>query len=126
MFEDEVSLVNDEQLPDEADAQVEQMSSTDGADADTIASTMVAPAATQPRGYEVSSSMTHISYANEKEAAVISRILAKLVDEGDLRIADIGVTSPYNGQVGLLVDLFRERDWIRQHVPRRTSHTQVS
>ena len=53
---------------------------------------------------EVSSDGT--SRLNRDEAAVVVRVVEALLAGGDIEPKDIGVVTPYNGQVRLLTDLF--------------------
>jgi regulator of nonsense transcripts 1 len=46
------------------------------------------------------------SRVNRDEAGWVVRIVEQLLEAGDLQPSDIGVVSPYNGQVQLLTDLF--------------------
>ncbi len=48
------------------------------------------------------------SRLNRDEAGWVVRIVQGLLEPGDLSAADIGVVSPYNGQVRLLIDMFEE------------------
>ncbi len=46
------------------------------------------------------------SRVNRDEAGWVVKIVEQLLEAGDLKPSDIGVVSPYNGQVQLLTDLF--------------------
>lgn len=48
------------------------------------------------------------SRRNRDEAALVYSIVSNLIEPGDLHPSDIGVISPYNGQVRLLQELFDE------------------
>ena len=47
------------------------------------------------------------SWMNEGEALVVNRYIMRLLDAG-VRLADVGILTPYAGQVGILRDLLKE------------------
>ena len=64
-------------------------------------------------GSSVVPGQTATSYFNEEEAREVERVVNSLLQpEGSLRPGDIGVVSPYSGQVRLLADRFKQRGWI--------------
>lgn len=64
-------------------------------------------------GSSVVPGQTATSYFNEEEAEeVVSIVESLLQPRGSLQRGDIGVVSPYSGQVCLLADRFKQKGWI--------------
>jgi len=51
---------------------------------------------------------------NMEEAKIIYSIINQIVEKGDISVADIGVISPYSGQVKLLTDIFNQNNGIKK------------
>jgi regulator of nonsense transcripts 1 len=64
------------------------------------------------QGFEMRSKSVNASFINQAEAAVAVSIIEELLRHGDVPGSEIGVISPYNGQVRLLIDVFRTRGWV--------------
>jgi superfamily I DNA and/or RNA helicase len=70
-------------------------------------------------GFECVPGRTNKSYSNPSEAAAVEALVAGLLAAGEVSAGDIGVISPYNGQVKTLTERFRTRGWLSDPRSRR-------
>jgi superfamily I DNA and/or RNA helicase len=70
-------------------------------------------------GFELVPGRTNRSYSNPSEAAAVETLVAGLLAAGEVSAGDIGVISPYNGQVKELSERFRARGWLSDPRSRR-------
>jgi hypothetical protein len=63
-------------------------------------------------GYEEVSNSIQPSYYNHMEVNALVDIVRQLTKWGGINLSSIGVISPYNAQVTLLIDKFRAEGWI--------------
>lgn len=63
-------------------------------------------------GFECISNSSQTSYYNDAEADVLVSVIKGLKEVGNVSLANIGVISPYNGQVRSLADRFRAQGWL--------------
>ena len=85
----------------------------------------------KPKGSPASNSVgpTNVgasSYYNSVEADVVEDIISQFVQRGQIAIEDIGVISPYNAQVRLLLDRFRDKGWVESDINNFQSSKNVS
>lgn len=63
---------------------------------------------------EISSSGT--SFLNRTEAAALEKLIARLVQRGNVKPEDIGVITPYEGQRAFLVTYFKQQGKLPQKI----------
>ena len=71
-------------------------------------------------GFEKVSNTTRSSYYNELEVDTVMKVITELVETGQHSLDSIGVISPYNAQVRVLVDRCVERGWMHVNTDNHT------
>ena len=74
------------------------------------------PVAFIPQTGEDSADFEGNSRCNRDEAGVVLQVAQELLGPGDLQAGDIGIITPYNGQVRLLKNLFEEASTINPNL----------